>query len=47
MSRTFWRYGLWTATLLTVWWVAAIASALIGSKGSAATAVPTDTNEEA
>lgn len=46
MSPTFWKYGLWTATLLTVWWAFAIISALIGSKGSAATAVPTDTKED-
>lgn len=46
MSRTYWKYGLWTATLLTLWWALAIISALVGSKGSAATALPAETKED-
>lgn len=33
MSKLYWRYGLWSLTLLTVWWVCAIVSAVVGGKG--------------
>jgi hypothetical protein len=42
MSKTIWRYGLWTATLLTLWWITALVSALVGGKGLDKMRVPVD-----
>lgn len=42
MSKTWFRYGLWGLTLATVWWVAAIVSALAGGKGLDKLRIPVD-----
>lgn len=42
MSRTWFRYGLWAATLVVVAWATALMSALVGGKGIDKVRVPVD-----
>lgn len=42
MSKVWFKYGLWAATLLTAWWAIALVSALVGSKGLNKVRVPVD-----